>query len=83
MSLAAVLEYIFRNQHSQSEFAHACLFVMLLFLFYTFLLGVREQIEDKKSYLSRKKIMKKGQSMAQPTTSKQSAPATTAGEEKK
>lgn len=64
MSLTTVLEYIFRNQHSQSEFAHMCLFVMLLLLFYTFLLGVREQIEDKKSYLSRKKIMKKGASTA-------------------
>jgi len=42
MKIGAFFEWVFVNQHNHSEFAHFCLFIFLGFLFYTFLLGVRE-----------------------------------------
>jgi len=54
MRIAYFMEYIFRNQHNHSEFAHFCLFLFLGFLFYTFLLGFKDQLEEKLSYQKRK-----------------------------
>lgn len=42
MKIGAVFEYIFRSQHNHSEFAHFCLLVFLLFLFFTYMHGVKE-----------------------------------------
>ena len=42
MKIVYVLEYIFRNQRNNSEFAHFFLFVFLLLLFFTYMHGVKE-----------------------------------------
>ena len=54
MKVGLVFEYLFRNAHCESEFAHFCLFVLLCFLLYSFLLGVKEQLDAKAEEQRRK-----------------------------
>ena len=42
MKIGVFFEYIFTGTHCESHFAHLCLFVMLLCLFYSFIKGVKE-----------------------------------------
>jgi hypothetical protein len=42
MKLGLFFEYMFRNSHCDSQFAHFCLFIMLCFLLFSFMEGVKE-----------------------------------------
>eukprot|EP00347_Sterkiella_histriomuscorum_P001962 403369998 len=53
MKIAQVFEFVFRNQHNHSEFAHFCLFIFLMFIFITFMQGIKVQLEEKISYQKR------------------------------
>ena len=54
MKIGLFFEYIFQNSHCDSHFAHMCLFVMLLCLFYSFIKGVKEQLDSKDEEVRRK-----------------------------
>ena len=47
MKIGVFFEYIFAGTHCESHFAHFCLFIMLLCLFYSFIKGVEEQLDSK------------------------------------
>lgn len=47
MKIGIFFEYIFAGTHCESHFAHFCLFIMLLCLFYSFIKGVKEQLDAK------------------------------------
>ena len=47
MKIGVLLEYIFAGTHCDSHFAHLCLFMMLLCLLYSFIKGVKEQLDAK------------------------------------
>lgn len=47
MKIGKFFEYLFRNSHCDSQFAHFFLFVMLCFLLQSFLEGVREKLQIK------------------------------------
>ena len=47
MKIGVWLEWIFEDTHCDSQFAHFCLFLMLLSLLYSFITGVKEQLDAK------------------------------------
>ena len=57
MKIGLFFEYIFDGTHCDSHFAHMCLFMMLLCLFYSFMKGVKEQLDAKDEYERRKENM--------------------------
>lgn len=57
MKIGVFFEYIFRGTHCESHFAHMCLFAMLLCLFYSFIKGVKEQLDAKDEEERRKHNM--------------------------
>ena len=57
MKIGVFFEYIFTGTHCESHFAHFCLFLMLLCLFYSFIKGVKEQLDAKDEEERRKHNM--------------------------
>ena len=57
MKIGIFFEYIFAGTHCDSHFAHFCLFIMLLCLFYSFIKGVKEQLDAKDEEERRKHNM--------------------------
>ena len=57
MKIGLFFEYIFHDTHCDSHFAHFCLFMMLLCLFYSFMKGVKEQLDAKDEYERKKENM--------------------------
>lgn len=55
MKIGVFFEYIFADTHCESHFAHFCLFIMLLCLFYSFIKGVKEQLDLKDEEERKKK----------------------------
>ena len=47
MKIGKLFEYLFRNSHCDSQFAHFCLFIILCFLLFSFMEGVKEQLDAK------------------------------------
>ena len=54
MKIGVWLEWIFEGPHCDSQFAHFCLFLMLLSLLYSFITGVKEQLDAKDDEQRRK-----------------------------
>ena len=54
MKLGLIFEWLFQNTHCDSQFAHFCLFLMLLSLLYSFIKGVKEQLDAKDEEQRRK-----------------------------
>jgi len=55
MKLGLIFEFLFRNQHNDSEFAHFCLLLLLGYLFYTFFYGVKDSLKNEYEYTIRYK----------------------------
>jgi hypothetical protein len=45
--MGSYLEAMFANSRCDSQFAHFCLFVLLVFLFYSFAEGVLEELNKQ------------------------------------
>ena len=54
MKIGVIFEWLLEDTHCDSQFAHLCLFLMLLSLLYSFVQGVKEQLDAKDEEQRRK-----------------------------
>ena len=70
MKIGLLFEWMFAGTHCESQFGYFCLFLMLLCLLYSFINGVKEQIDAKDEETRRKQNSREFEAMRQKELSK-------------